>query len=348
MIKATFYKDTIPICFVSNEYFVPYMAAMIQSIMEHANPNRYYSFFVIHREITSETMKKLDTQISQFNNFRIDYIDVSQIVKGYNFFIESNANITAETYFKLLIPYILYDYEKVIYFDSDMICEADISCLYDIDIGDNLISASHDHNLINKFHCNGENNEYYSQIAKMENCDNYINAGFVIINIKEFAKKININEMFELITSRKWQFQDQDILNYISEGRIYYLPSEWDFIPQVNVSYLTYDLRKEYQNGRDNHKIIHYAGNKPWDKYFLIPYFELFWKYATRTPFTKIIIQRLKDNNLISSRAELLEVYKVKVYDEFINNIRLRRTKGLRTILFDILTAWLMREKQKI
>ena len=101
---------TIPIVFSANEYYIPYTAVAIQSIMEHANKENDYHFYILHKDISDEFARPLREQVSRFPNCLIDFIDVSDYISNYAFFV--SRHISVETYFRLLIPYILTDYDK--------------------------------------------------------------------------------------------------------------------------------------------------------------------------------------------------------------------------------------------
>jgi lipopolysaccharide biosynthesis glycosyltransferase len=302
MSKSIFFADSIPIVFSSNDFFIPYVSTMIQSIMENASQsNNKYIFFILHKGITDQTTDILKKQIIPYNNFSIDFININQYLNNINFFINNRTDITVETYFRLLIPEIFHEYEKVIYCDGDMVCCTDISQLYHVDLGNNLLASSRDILGIGEFYKKGRRT-HRANILKHSNMDNYFIAGMLLINIKLFRNLFTIRQILEFAVSRNWEFHDQDILNVLCEDRVLLLPMSWDLtINDTLADYLPISLKKEYNDAKQNPKIVHFAGSggKPWLNSFNVPYFELFWKYAARTPFFNIILTRMKENKLI-------------------------------------------------
>jgi lipopolysaccharide biosynthesis glycosyltransferase len=328
-------KDTkIPIIFAANNYFIPYMATTIQSIMENADKNKHYIFYILHQEITYDYIELLQNQIAFFPQFSIEFINVAQYFSKYNLFI--SRHITVEAYFRLVIPELFGEYQKVIYLDGDMICCTDIASLFDIDLGNFLFAAVRDVDVawyyspnhtkyMKTFHSTG--------LLLLKNPNEYFNDGMCVFNIELFRKTISTDKLFELAMSREWQVHDQDVLNYVGEGKTLLLPYHWNLIFSPFKDYLPDHLRNEFYAAEKNPKIIHY---KAWNYEVYISYFELFWKYATRTPFINVIIERMYSKELISTES---------FEERIISNIKRRKGIGIRFILINCLKAWFFRDK---
>jgi lipopolysaccharide biosynthesis glycosyltransferase len=310
------------------------MSTMIQAIMENADQQKKYHFFILHKDITDESMELLKAQISHYDCFLINFINVTKYLTGFNFFVDNRKDITEEAYFRLLICKLFADYEKVIYLDGDMICCTDISSLYEYNINDYLIASSRDLLGISGSYIHQEKMAYKKDFLKIKNINNYFNSGMLIFNIKKINNFINFKELLDFAVSKKWKTHDQDILNVLFEDNVLFIPTEW------NLSYLSDDrinilpdfLRNEYFNALKQPKIIHFASIKPWMNIVNIPYFELFWKYATRTPFLNTIIERMKNNDLIGKTCK----------ERLLLDIKYRNNAGLLFIV-KCIKNWLFR-----
>jgi len=326
-------NQDIPIIFSADNYYVPYMAATIQSIMENANPEMIYTIYILHQEINTGNMDLLRNQIVSFPQFSIKFINVKKYIDKYNLFI--SRHITVETYFRLLIPELLSDYQKAVYLDGDMICCTDIALLFNINLENKLIAAVRDIGVAwNYSKLSRERKYLYSSVMlRLKNPDEYFCAAMTVINIELFRKTISTEKLLELAMSRKWEVHDQDILNFLAEGKTFLLPYHWNFMYTDWAKFLPYNLKQEYYDAMKNPKIVHY---KPWKNEFNIPHFHLFWKYATRTPFIDEIIIRMESKKLISSET---------IQEVIFNNITNRNGLGLRFIL-SCIKAWLFRRKK--
>ena len=341
MTNAQFYPDTVPIIFASDNNYLPYMSATIQSVMENSSQNRKYIFYVLHKEIRAETMDLLKKQVSLFPQFSIEFINVSHYMSKYNLFI--SRHITVETYFRFLIPELFAEYKKVIYLDCDMILCADIAELFDINLENHLLAAMRDIDVANGCYSPeySEDKKKFSHrqlLSELKNPGEYFCAGMCVFNIELFRKTISVDELFEIAVSRKWDYHDQDILNYVAEGKIFLLSYHWGFYNTNLTKHLPKYLQNEYIDAEKNPKIIHFI-RKPWTRQTYMPHFESFWKYATRTPFIDVIIERMKSNGFIPKEISFEKI--------IISNIKQREGIGIKFILFDCIKAWLFREKQK-
>jgi lipopolysaccharide biosynthesis glycosyltransferase len=300
---------SFPIIFSANDYFVPYTAVMIQSMMEYSHSDNEYHIFILHQDISLKIITMLEHQISEYSNFSIEFINVSEFIEGYNFFTGNRNDLTIEAYFRLLIPDLFQQYEKVLYLDGDMLCHTDIADLFAIRLDTKLLAAVRDLGAIRDYYRRrkrGKPDKGYG-ISTVSNPDTYFNSGMLILNIRQFRETLPTKKLLEFAVSNSWKMHDQDVLNILCENRVLLLPLRWNFIyPNSNFEHDNYEkylpdyLYNEYQNERNNPNIIHLAGSsrKPWENWGNIPYFEDFWKYATRTPFIDIILDRMKKKKL--------------------------------------------------
>ena len=305
--------------------------------MENADNRKEYRFFLLHTDITENTAAALIYQVSKFPHFSIDIVNVGEYITGYDFFTENRPNFTKEAYFRLLIPELLPLYDKIIYLDGDLVCLFDISELYNINLGDNLIAAARDLSGINRFL------NIWSDIGEkkrdlkndMQVITDYFNSGVVILNNSQLKKTISSTELLDLAVSKNWKNHDQDVLNFVTEGKTHFLPYEWNFIYTGNLNNLPEQSRREYSEAKKSPKIIHFAGirDKPWLNPLNVPHFELFWKYATRTPFINIIVDRMRDMKLINKTSQ-----------EFVLS-EIKNQKGIMWFTLKCIMTWLQKNK---
>jgi lipopolysaccharide biosynthesis glycosyltransferase len=310
----------MPIVFAADEKFIPYTSAMIQSIMENAAPENQYRIFILHAGVPDRMLDMLSSQTAPFPHFSVTGINLKTRIKGLDFFTENRVTLTRETYFRLFIPELFAEYDKVLYLDGDMICRADISRLFAFDLGDNLIGAVRDFYGIGWIHHYGRDNDEGCFSFKMHarNLLDCYNGGLLIFNIRQFQKTISTKELLDLALSRKWCSHDQDVLNFVTEGRTFFVPYQWNFSFYLNPAYLPKTLEKEYYESIGNEKIIHFcAGPKPWEAHVFVEhshirYFAQFWKYALRSPFADTILDRMEENHLIGGSYESFALNQIR------------------------------------
>lgn len=294
-----FEQNNIAIAFAANDYFVPYMATMLESIIENAVAENNYDILILTQDITAENKKCLAEIIKKHNNFSIRYINPAYLIEGYDFFLRGHFSL--ETYYRLVLPELLPDYNKVLYLDSDMVVNADVAELYHTDVNGYLLAACHDADTAGLY--NGyepKKKDYMDHVLKIKKPYDYFQAGVLLLNLDEFRKTYKTDEILKFAVSEDWQLLDQDILNKLCEDRVKYVDMSWNVMVdygKIRIKEIIHLapqwLNKMYMESRKHPKIIHYAGpEKPW----LYPEMDMgktFWQYAKNTPYYEGILFRM-------------------------------------------------------
>lgn len=256
----------IPIFFSIDDSYAPYLAVALNSAIKNSSPDRNYKAIILHQNLKLEHQKRLS--LLEKKNFEIEFYEMKQ---GLETITDRSSNylrcdyFTLTIYFRLFIATMFPELEKAIYIDSDVVVLGDLAELYDINLGENLIGACQDKSVADvpplvKYM------EEYVGVKKEE----YINSGVLLMNLK-LLRENRFDEHF-LTLLNTYHFDsiapDQDYINAICNGKIYYLAEEWDAMPNERAPELA------------DAKIIHYnLFSKPWC-YDNIQYGELFWEYA--------------------------------------------------------------------
>jgi lipopolysaccharide biosynthesis glycosyltransferase len=271
--------EVIPIFFAVDDGYIPCLAVALESLIENASKNYYYSIKVLYTNINEENKRKINKYRRE--NVSIEFVDLNYYIEKIKDKLYTRDYYTKTTYFRLFIPNLYPQYTKAIYLDSDITVLGDISELYNIDLGDNLIGAAPDGVIqtIRVFQ------EYAEKVVGVEDYRNYFNAGILLMNL-DALRKIDFQDKFVYLleTIKFTVAQDQDYLNRLCKGRTKIIDIGWDRMP-VSID----DYPEE------NIKIVHYnLADKPWH-YDDIRYGEYFWKYAEKTEYYDYL-KLLKDN----------------------------------------------------
>ena len=262
----------IPIIFSTDDNYIPYLDVAVASLISNASKKYNYRIIILNTGLNPENIAKV--KANERDSFKIDFIDISNHLKNIKSHFKDVYHFSIVTYYRLFIASLFPQYDKVIYLDCDLVVLGDISKLYYTPIGDNILGAAPE-----QFVQNTAEFRSYASIALGVNPDDYVNAGVLLINLKEFRKN-NIEEKFtEMITKYNFDLLDPDqaYLNYLCQDKIYMLPNGWNKEPMP--------LPCE---GEKN--IVHYAlYKKPW-QYDDVMYGEYFWHYAKNSPFNQQIL----------------------------------------------------------
>lgn len=133
----------------------------------------------------------------------------------------NNPHISVETYYRFLIQEILPDYDKVLYLDSDLIIQGDISELYSVDLGNNLLAAAHDIDFLGNLNMkDGKRLTYAKKVLGMKNPYDYFQAGVLVLNTAEMRQLYSIETWLDYASDDRFIYNDQDVLNAHCEGRV--------------------------------------------------------------------------------------------------------------------------------
>ena len=303
-------KAPVSLVLSANEYYVPYMGTLLESIKEHASADRTYDIVVLHRDISANSQAVLQRLMAP-SNFSLRFFNTTRLMREYESKLFLRGHFRIETYFRLLMQDILPNYNKALYLDCDMVVNKDIAELFDVDVNGYLLAAVQDADtagLYNGFEPQKKN--YMDNIMKMKDPYSYFQAGTILFNLAEFRKHYTVDEMFEYATSYEWELLDQDVLNHFAEGHVKYLDMRWNVVMDWNgirikeiIGLAPRRLYQGYMESRKDPYIVHYAGpDKPWDN-FESDFADYFWGYAQRTPFAPIIFERSMANKFAQNAS---------------------------------------------
>lgn len=290
--------DKVEIVASSNNLYVPYLSVMIRSVMDYSDKSRKYNITVLHTDISSKNKRLLEKMLEE--NFSISFINVDTRMKDYmNLFISNHIKI--ETYFRLLLPELMGSCKKVLYLDCDVIANADVAELFDIEIGDNFLAGTRDADSAANYNSNKEDKQYIDEILRLENPYDYIQAGIILMNLQKFRTECNTKRLLEVAMSRKWKFHDQDTLNFLCKNNILFVDYTWNFVYDYNEGYrrskeclvnAPANIYLDYIRTKENPKMIHFSWvDKPWFSPG-VHYGEKWWMIARKTPFYAEILFR--------------------------------------------------------
>ena len=258
--------NTIPIFFTIDDGYAPFLSVALNSAIKNSSKDRKYKAIILYQELSEENRKKLVSL--KTDNFSIEFVPMESGLESITDRMSNRLRcdyFTLTIYFRLFIPKMFPEYDKGIYIDSDVVLTSDIAELFETDIGDNYIAACTDLSVADV----PPLVKYMEQAVGVK-AKEYINSGVLLMNLKKL-REVKIDEHF-LGLLNTYHFDciapDQDYLNAICNGNIYYLDEIWDTMPNENKPPL------------ENAKLIHYnLFSKPWC-YDDIQYGEIFWDYA--------------------------------------------------------------------
>ena len=259
----------IPIFFAVDDGYCPFLAVAIQSMIDNSSPENHYCIKVLNTDISRENKNKISKYKRE--NISIEFVDLNYYIRKVKDKLYTRDYYSKTTYFRLFIPNLYPQYDKVLYLDSDIVILDDIAKLFDIDLGDNLVAAAPDD--VIQFHPVFQT--YAEKVVGVTDYHRYFNAGVLLMNLHQL-RRFKFQEKFVYLLDKiKFSVaQDQDYLNRLCKGRVKLVDRTWNRMPIEDPKIKTEDV-----------KLIHYnLAFKPWH-FEDILYKEFFWMYAQETEY---------------------------------------------------------------
>lgn len=269
---------TVPIVFAFDNNLAMPAAVCIYSLLANARETTQYHIHVMHRADETLDIHWIEKVIREFPRHKISYIGVGDIFDN-SFEIRG---ITTPAYYRLLIPELIPEYDRVIYSDVDVIFRRDLSDIFTSWNADDEYLAG----VNNLAHLDADLGKHYGRTLGL-NVEKIICSGFLLMDTRKM-RELGLTDKFKRRATQKYKFQDQDILNIECADHISMLP------PYMSVlTYIAYAANKnresllEMWSGKEISEAlasgnIHYNGQKPWKGYCVN--FDIWWEYYRKSP----------------------------------------------------------------
>ena len=307
-------KEIIPFMFCFDTNYVIPASTAFYSLMEHANKDYYYKFYILHSDITEMQQEKLKLTLEKFkDNVDLTFVDMNNRFIDIWEKLKSKVHFSKEVLYKLLVASLFPEYDKIIVSDVDVLFLNDISKSYfSIDSSEKYYLAGVKQiGFLKNFNSVYSNNFTSDEISLL----NGFCGGYIVFNLKYMREK-NIEEKFINYLSNNYDriiYAEQDVLNICCEGKVKYLSLNyctctymWDFYKnERDFSTDVIYSEKELKNAMDNPIQLHYASTeKPW-KYVDTIKSEEWFKYIVKTPFLREYLEYLPNNIVIKCNESI-------------------------------------------
>lgn len=263
-------SNAFHVAFGVDAHYIKAMGTTILSILKN-NRNTEFIFHVFYSSIMPDDLDRLSQLvIDQRITVHLYHIDPN-FFKGYPTF----AQFSSAIYNRLLVVTKLRGIaNKVLYLDADIVCLADLSEIFQLNMDNQIISAVRASELV-----------VSRQTKKLNIMDNdYFFSGVMYIDVDRWNENDISDKAMQLILDNfdKYTFPDQDALNVALHGRVLFLDQKWNFVCDLDKDTVPADTI-----------LLHYAGRtKPWSEWCLYPVRNYFLKYYMESPWREVAFDK--------------------------------------------------------
>ena len=231
----------VHIFFGTDEQYFKYTSIIIYSIAVSAQTNKEIHkdkkiiFHVIAEPLSESLLKKIKEFSYLVNKtFPSEIVYHSADSEKFNKYPGWSETKNHSTYLRFLIPdFVNENVHKVLYLDSDMICNSDILDLFEVDLQGKTIGAIPD--IIDEANLKGylvrKNKKTFGKNFKYTYKDDaYFNAGVLLIDLDKWKEKKISEKACDVLDQFYTPLCDQDALNMVLFGDVCFLPAKWNFL----------------------------------------------------------------------------------------------------------------------
>lgn len=272
----------------------------LASVFENTTKSNWSNIVIhiLHDDTLTEINRNRFIKLVEEYNSSINFYNIK--INNWNidkeFFEKAFVRISLGALYRLALPKLLKNIDRVIYLDTDILVQIDIYDLYNISFDKfYLLAVSDDENMRNLY----IKTRYYKNAGL--NYRLYFNSGVLVLNLKEI-QKFNLlnNSLVKLQQFNK--FADQDILNIIFKDKVKFIDDKFNTL--VDIQNLSDDSIEKFLNKK---AILHFAGYlKPWNcanKEII----KLYYSYMAKTPWVK------NNDDIISAMSDISNEYNRKM-----------------------------------
>ncbi len=256
--------ETIHVLMVSNEGYADLLICCVRSVLLNKGTERYV-FHIIDDGI-SENKKTILKSLINENGGMVQFYTPPRM----STYTESKTcALDKSTFYRLYVGSIIdEEINKILYLDCDIIALQSINSLWNVDVEDYVLAGVQDINIM----------ESRRAVGVLDS-DRYINAGVLLINLKQWRENRIEEACIDYLSKSKWsiEFNDQGVINNVCKGHIKIVSPKYNFM----MPYFRYKrsqllkymdttffyTENELQDAISEPVIIHYAGTptiRPW------------------------------------------------------------------------------------
>ena len=238
------------IAFCINDGYAQYVSVVLKSLSVN-NSKDEFKIHILTDHLSNASIKSLEDQCGN-NTLQIHVVDDTKL---------KNLKDTwsVYTWYRILLPEILPDVDKILYLDTDVLVTDSIADFYELDMADKGVAGVID---VQAF------NPKLKERLGVDAYGQYICAGVLMMNL-DYWRIHNIADKiikWALINDKKIEFPDQDAINAVCVDSKIVLPMKYGVLDahfHIGWRY-SEEMRRQALEALDNPVIVHYAGQAPW------------------------------------------------------------------------------------
>jgi lipopolysaccharide biosynthesis glycosyltransferase len=313
-------NDTIHVAYAFNNKYSELACVSMASAL--SNSVNSIHFHVLESELSLENKKAIKALKNTFPTGRWTFHHVSQLDEI--IFKTGFEHISIETYYRLLLPNVLTDIDKVIYIDCDTLVLDDISVIWNFDLSGSLAAAV-------PYMWGAE----VFEKAKCYGIDWYFNAGVLLLDLRLIRESgvslLDLKVLSEVYAKTinagfPW-YADEAVLNVILNRKVLKLPARANSMYPLALDNDVIPLTQQVE-ARKKPLIVHFGGYyhpfsfRRQPKPYPTEYINKYYHYKAMTLFNDADNDLARINKYKAMQCAYEDTFILNGWEYMFNNLR--------------------------
>lgn len=275
--------------FSTNDNYSRHLGVALYSLLSNNSGDERIRCYVVDNNISSDNISKLQIIADNFSNAELSFFPFESWASKLH--LDMPWPMSISCYARLFVGEILpTDIDKVIYLDCDMFINGNLSELWEMDLGTNVVGAVQDQVPPN-----------VKKAVGLNILDRYFNSGMLMINLKRWREMDYGKKCLDFIDQHQGQVihHDQGVLNGILYDKWLRLPLKYNV---MTIHYIisqsgarkffkdasTFYEEEEISEAKNRPVILHYTPSfttHPWEQNCKHPLSNLYITTLSKTPW---------------------------------------------------------------
>ena len=268
-IPKIFPENSIAVAYCSSLEYMPVLNVSIKSLVEHCTESNFYDIVILHREVEKQDQQSIQMLADGKENISIRFFNTDSILTGIE---ESEYYQPPMGLYRIYLPWMMSEYDRIILLGADTIINSDLSELYRISL-EGYYAAG-----------------LYRELS--EECGNsrfrrYLDTDVLVLALSTIREGFSPDYCDDCLVPKQQYHMDRIMLTEMFKDRITALNTPWNTSPGDSIAPKTRKMVMEEV------KILHYWGaHKPWCEPMMF-LAEEWWSVARGTVFYEELLRRL-------------------------------------------------------
>ena len=132
--------NKINVCISCDDNYARHAGVVTTSVLMNATGSDNLHFYILDGGISDENKSKIQS-LSSIKDCKIDFVDIDENLFSDFRKITTHAYISLPAYYRLKMPTLLPDVDRIIYFDCDVIVNTSLNDLFNIEVEEYSIAG---------------------------------------------------------------------------------------------------------------------------------------------------------------------------------------------------------------